>query len=135
MTDADAVEVKLALGLPGLSRLAHDRAVKVLQRFADELAQEAARIEEGGRALGLPPEVTATIIDNAYGFLRQPGNVPPPRPRSKTTKTVMVGQAVSGVVAGAMLTLMHSMWQAAFCTAVGVTFCIATLWLIFGDHG
>jgi len=129
--------VKLSLALPGLSAAANTQAVSVLQRFANELAKEAARIEEGDRAENLQVEVTATDIDEAYRVLRRPKNNEPPQrlPRSKTTKSIMIAQAVSGVVAGAMLTELHSMWQVAVCTGVGVIFCIATLWLIWGDHG
>jgi hypothetical protein len=126
-------------GLPGLTPKGLARLGGRLQTFTDELAREASLIEEGERGeRGADldsPEVTATMIDEAYRVVRRPRVLAnPPPPASPIKKPIKIGQAVSGVVTGAMLTLMHSYWQVAVCAAVGMAFFISTIWLIWGQH-
>ncbi|MFE3290573.1 hypothetical protein [Rhodococcus sp. NPDC059234] len=121
-------------GLPGLSGPAAVRLSELIQSFADEVAREASRIEEGERAREQDdPEVTATIVHEAYRVVRRPRSETR-RSTSKIELAIKFLQASAGVLSGAMLTLLHSYWQVAICTASVLIFLITTLWIFRGNH-
>jgi hypothetical protein len=134
--DERTVEVTVR-GVLGLSDRAEARLRQVLQEFTDEVAREASRIEEGGRARVLSdPETTASNIDDAYWAVRRPRIIepePPPAP-STMKRAARVGTALIGPVWGTMLGFLHSYLQVAACTAAGVFFLIGTMWLMWGNN-
>lgn len=124
-------------GLVGLTDKGLRKLQERAQLFTDDVVREASRFEEGERAETAVevPEITATMIDDAYRVVRRTRElIKPPVKPNRQKQAVQIVAALSGVAWGAMLTLLHSAWQAGLCVGLGITFAATTFWLVWGGH-
>ncbi len=118
------VDVRLS-GLTGVSRSAEARLRALLQQFADEVAREASRLEEGERLrVTDAPELTARMVEEAYQAVKRPRTTPAAPTRQD--RGITAGHSVSGLLSGVMLTMMHSYWQVSLATASALVFAWTT---------
>jgi len=95
-----------------LNDLVQDAFLDYTQRFADDLASEVERLEEGDReGRDAPPQFTSHMIHRAHKVVR--GDRTAQRKPTKISYVMDVAYAVSGPCFGAMTNYFHSAWQGA----------------------
>lgn len=101
-----SVSVPLVHQLSSAARIAFQDS---MQKFADDLANEAERLEQGNRAgQATEAEFTSSMVYDAYRYVRR-GALE--RKSSKLAFGVDVAYAIAGPCFGAMTNYFHSAWQ------------------------
>lgn len=103
------------ISVPIISQLgtpAQEALREALQRFADDVAREAGRLELGERATNSPhPEFTSRMVSDAEVFVRRRPRTPPAK--SRLDRASEISFAISGPGFGLMGNYFHSPWQGA----------------------
>lgn len=120
-----------SVALPGPSDEAWTCFVGEVQGWAEELAEETARLEQAERAIdGKVPEITSTMVKKAQAKRTQ-------LPIDSTTASLITRRLhtatfVSALGAGVQGSYLHSTWQWVVFTILSMTALGTYLWVMFG---
>ena len=126
------LEVQIQLGLGGLTAAAAERLGQCVQRFADDLARETARLEEGDRAeTAEVPEITASTVIRANEAVRRPAPIPVKAQRSAFDFLVQLVSAFTLLGSGVLGSYLNSEFQTAIFTGTVVIALISTGYVLW----
>lgn len=122
----------LSIELEGLTSPAHERFHGYVQRFANELAHETARQEEGEREESArEPQVTASHVIRANEVVRKPSASSGPRPRSKFDTMMLIVASLASAAAGVMGGyLKDGSLQASLFTGLAIIAILSTIYTV-----
>jgi TIR domain len=115
----------------GITDNAQLQLQRIVQRFTRELVQEASRLEETDRRIGIEkPEVTANMVAKARESLdaRDPPRV---SARSNFDFGIQVVSALTLSSAGVMGSYLHANWQVALFSALAMLAAISTAYTLW----
>ncbi|MEV6033600.1 hypothetical protein AB0L65_20765 [Nonomuraea sp. NPDC052116] len=107
------ITFSVSVNMDGCTKPAEDQVALYVQRFADDLARETMRLEEGSREQDLRGrEIISSMVVKANKVIRSPAiDLVPRGPDRKYTVTLQSASFCLAIVAGVFGSYLNSTWQ------------------------